>query len=89
MRILKFQFEATEDGNVLWAENDIIKVVATCKVPEGASEDYGYISLKNKIIKSIHNRNYGMVFFPYDEQEDKLADDSRADVDVDINIEGV
>lgn len=89
MRILKFQFEATEDGNMLWAENDVIKVVATCEVPENASEDYGYMKLKNTIIKSIHGRNCGMIFFPYDEEEDKLADDSRADVDVDIRIEGV
>lgn len=84
-----FVFEGFEDGNVLRAETDDSIIRAICEVPEGASEEYGYLTLKKAILDEIGA--LGLDFhFLY--EEDSIPDapfeeDASADVDVDLFID--
>ena len=81
--MMKMQFEASPDGNVLWGEDEVMRITATVEVPEGASEDFGYITMR----KAIQERFPGKKFsFWYDGQENYLAADAAADVAVDIDV---
>lgn len=80
-----FQFEASPEGNILWAENDEVMIKATVEVPEGASEDYGYLAMKQAIQKVLESEGLEASFW-YDGQEQYLADDA-SDGDVQIDIE--
>ncbi len=51
---------------------------AECPVPEGASEDYGYITLKQAIEAKIEGRGLDVRFW-YDGQEQYLEPDAHAD----------
>lgn len=81
---LQFQFEASPEGNILWAENGEIRIKATVKVPDGASEDYGYLTMKRAIQKVLKEKGLTASFW-YDGQEKFLdADvlDGAAEIDV-------
>ena len=75
--VVKFQFEAAEDGNILWGEDSRFAIRASVNVPEGASEDYGYIAMKKAILDSLTEAERKTVTFWYDGQEQYLADDSK------------
>lgn len=79
-KALVFQFEATPDGNVMWAENSRMKVVCRMEVPEEASEDYGYITMKKAIASALTSEELSAVTWWYDErtEEDYLAEDASA-----------
>lgn len=85
---MRFQFEASEDGNVLWGQlDDGFRITATVEVPDGASEDYGYITMKNAIVNEITARELAIdAVFQYDGQEQFLADDAKADAVVEIDV---
>lgn len=88
-RELRFQFEASPEGNILWAEDSRISVMATVEVPEGASEDYGYIALKKAILEALTPSEKISASFWYDGQEANLADDATAgEAEVEIEREG-
>jgi len=80
---LQFQFEASPEGNILWAENDEIRIKATVEVPDGASEDYGYLAMKREIKKVLEEKGL-TASFQYDGQEQYLAEDAN---DGDVEIE--
>jgi len=82
---LHFQFEASPEGNILWAENDDISIKASVEVPEGASEDYGYMTMKKAIQKVLREKGLAASFF-YDGQESYLEADAN-DGEVEIDIE--
>lgn len=78
----RMQFEAGEGRHFQGGVNFIQGngIYAEIEVPEGASEDYGYISMKQAII-SQYPEAAGFDWW-YDGQEDKLAADASADVEV-------
>ena len=82
---LQFQFEASPEGNILWAENDDVRIKAVVEVPEGASEDYGYLAMKREIKKVLEEKGLTASFW-YDGQEQYLAEDAN-DGDVEMDIE--
>lgn len=82
---LQFQFEASPEGNILWAENDEIRIKATVEVPDESSEDYGYLAMKREIKKVLDEKGLTASFW-YDGQEQYLAPDA-ADGTVDIDVE--
>ena len=86
---MRFQFEADGDGNTLWGQaDDGFKITASVKVPDGASEDYGYLTMKNVILDELDFREISTdeVTFQYDGQEQFLAEDAFADTDVTLDI---
>lgn len=66
-------FEACPDGNTLHSEDMTIQ--ATVEVPEGASEDYGYLAMKDAIIAARGSAD-GLHFW-YDGQEQYLDQDAN------------
>ena len=87
---MHFQFEAAGHENILWGQaDDGFKITASVEVPEGASEDYGYITMRRVIMTELDIREIDREYidFPYDGQEDGLADDADADADVLLDIE--
>lgn len=59
-------------------------IYAEVEVPEGASEDYGYITMKQAIQKALPDAELA---FWYDGQEQYLAADASADCEVYLEIE--
>lgn len=86
--MMKLQFEASDGKNILWGEDGHTRIYAEIEVPEGASEDYGYITMKKAILAELDKmgKNLDMAFW-YDGQEQFLADDADVDADVDVDIE--
>lgn len=84
---LRLQFEATPDGNALSGENDSLFIRCTIEVPEGASEDYGYLTMKEAILAELTDEEKEAVSFWYDGHEQGLEEDASADADVDLYIE--
>lgn len=58
------------------------KLYAEVKVPEGASDDYGYLTM----VRALKDHSVGYRFW-YDGQEDNLADDADADCEVYVEVE--
>ena len=88
MKIEKIQFEAGEgkhfDGvNLLRGEADGYSIYAEVEVPEGASEDYGYLTMKRAILEKLPELKAD---FWYDGQEEFLAEDAEADAEVYLDI---
>lgn len=84
---MRFQFEAEGNTNVLWGRaDDGFQITATVEVPEGASEDFGYITMKKAILEEIAARELNIdATFPYDNQEQHLSMDASegvAEIDV-------
>lgn len=83
-----FVFEGFEDGNVLRAETENSIIQATCEVPEGASEEYGYLTLKKAILNEIGSLNLDLHFLYEEEGYDaSFEEDASADADVDLFID--
>ena len=84
---MKLQFTATPEGNCL---ADIEgAVIARCAVPEGASDDYGYLTMKRAILGALAARNVpsdNLVFW-YDGQEQFLNADAAASCNVSLDID--
>lgn len=74
--MVKFQFEAAEDGNILWGDGRNFSIRASVNVPDGASEDYGYLAMKWAILNSLTEKEQKTVTFWYDGQERYLAKDA-------------
>ena len=87
----QIQFEAgisrhSDDGvNYLMGEIEGITLYAECIVPEVCSEDYGYLDLKEDILRqAIENGiDTRTLEFQYDGQESLLAEDARVNCEVD------
>lgn len=86
---MNFQFEADADGNVLWGEaDDGFKIIAKVKVPDGASEDYGYLALKREVLFELDIRELDIeVSFPYDGQEQHLDPDANDGTEIEIDVQ--
>lgn len=86
MNNLKIQFEAGVDGNVLYGENDDLRIYACVEVPEGASEDFGYLTMKNAVLAELSEEEAENVSFWYDGFEESLNVDASADAEVELDI---
>ena len=90
---ISVQFDATPSGNCLHTLDGTI--CYTWRVPDGASEDYGYLTAKQQIINALllhGSRVLDCLTFWYDGQEQFLAPDAAADVDfvsMDIDFEAL
>ncbi len=101
MKILKLNFEASPEGNVLYGENEDVRVVATIPYPfttkeflqmkenneePEIAEEYGYINMLEKIIKTLEMVNYNcdiIGFYPnYDDLEPIASIDEKIDMSV-------
>lgn len=77
---MKMQFESGEgkhfEGgvNFLWGENATYGYYAYAEVsvPEGASDDYGYLAMKAALMARIPDRILAVMEWPYDGQEQFL-----------------
>lgn len=81
------QFEAGNGVNYLKGESKDLSVYAECEVPEDASDDYGYITMRDAILEKLTEDEKKTITFWYDGQEQYLAEDAKADCDVDVDIE--
>lgn len=70
---MKFlQFEATPEGNVLHTLDNTIR--ACVEVPDDATDDYGYMAMKDAILKAYKGTE--PLEFWYDGQETTLNPDA-------------
>lgn len=85
---MKIQFMAGENGNYFEGENEEIRIFAEIEVPEGASEDYGYLDLKDAVVERLTEMGIGLdgIEFQYDGQEQFLEEDARTGEDVYVDI---
>ena len=85
---MKITFEAGQgrhfEGGVNYMVSEDGRIYAECLVPEGASEDYGYLTMKAEILKQADAD--GLTFW-YDGQEDLLEADASADCEVYTEID--
>lgn len=84
---MKIQFEAGPSGNILAGESDSLRVFCEIEVPEDASEDYGYLTMKAAILAELTEEERKAVSFWYDGQEQYLAEDAAAGEISDLRIE--
>lgn len=62
------------------------KLYAECPVPDGASDDYGYLTMKNALL-SAYKGDPDILVWWYDGQENLLAPDASADCEVYVEVE--
>ena len=83
-------FEAGEGRHFGGAVNFLISedhaIYAECAVPDGASEDYGYLTMTRALRDRLGSEADRYAFW-YDGQEDRLEADASADCDVYIDID--
>ena len=86
---MKVTFEAGTgrefEGAVNFMQTADKTVYAEIRVPEGASEDYGYLKLREAIADHYVERK--PLEFWYDGQEDKLSSDASVDGEVYVESE--
>lgn len=81
---MRMQFEAAGDVNILWGEDEDMKITAEIDIIPDCSEDFGYITMKKAILERFPEKEFD---FFYDGQEQYLAADASADGEVRIDIE--
>ena len=88
-KTMKISFEAGEGRNFQGAVNYMKSkdgtVYAEVAVPDGASDDYGYLTMKQAILKQYTGKD--TLSFWYDGQEQNLEPDASADAKVYLEIE--
>ena len=86
---MKLQFEAENENNILFGEDEKVKVYAEVKVIDGCSEDYGYLSMKKAILKEANKKGINTAdwLFWYDDQEKFLENDADINTNVTVDIE--
>lgn len=85
---MRIQFEAGTgthfDGSVNYLISTDRALYAECSVPEGASDDYGYLTMKSALIDAYKaaGGNPDDLECWYDGQEQYLESDASADCEV-------
>lgn len=66
-----------------------VTIYAECPVPDECSDDYGYLTMKNAIIKAFEKAggDPGQLSFWYDGQEENLDPDAAADCEVYVDVD--
>ncbi len=83
--LIDVQFLAGEGRkyhSVNYLISDDGKLYAEVEVPEGASEDYGYLTM----VRALKDKSVGYRFW-YDGQESCLEDDAAADCEVYVEVD--
>lgn len=90
---MRIQFEAGNgthfSGSVNFLASEDRSLYAECQVPEGASDDYGYITMKNTMIDAVKvaGGDPATLEFWYDGQEQLLNPDAAAPCEVYVDID--
>lgn len=86
---MKIQFFAGNGVNYLLGEDNSSRIYAECAIPAECSEDYGYITMKAALLDAAKRNGIDTSswFFWYDGQEEYLAPDASASVNVSLEIE--
>lgn len=89
---MKIQFEAGEgrhfQGGVNFLISDNHTVYAEMAVPDGASDDYGYLTMKNALLATLPKEVADSIVWWYDEQSERnLAPDASAKGEMYIDLE--
>lgn len=90
---MKIQFEAGNGIHFTGSVNCLISedrsLYAECQVPEGASDDYGYLTLKAALIDAVKaaGGDPAELVFWYDGQEQFLNPDAAAPCEVYTEID--
>lgn len=86
---MTISFEAGEgrnfSGSVNFMKSTDGTIYAEVSVPDGASEDYGYMTMKKAILDNYAGND--SLSFWYDGQEQYLAPDSEAETEVYLDID--
>ena len=86
---MKITFEAGEgkhvSGGVNFMKSADGRIYAEIAVPDGASDDFGYLTMKNAICEAYRGKE--QLEFWYDGQDGKLAADASAKAGVYVDLE--
>ena len=74
------------DGAVNYLISDDRNIYAECAVPEGGSDDYGYLTMVKALREKLGSKANRYTFW-YDGQENLLEADASADCDVYTEID--
>ncbi len=77
-----FAGEGRKYADVNYLLSDDGKLYAEVEYPEGASDDYGYLTM----VRALKDHSFGYSF-QYDGQESNLADDAAADCEVYVEVD--
>lgn len=59
MKKIRIQFEASPEGNILICVGGLRPIIYACvPVPDGASDDYGYKTMKQAIVDTMTQHGY-------------------------------
>ena len=72
--------------NYMICKDGDVSIYAEVEVPENASEDYGYLTMKDEILRRLPEDVANSIVWFYD-NDDCLEDDARADCDVFVDID--
>lgn len=72
--------------NYMICKDGDVSIYAEVEVPENASEDYGYLTMKDEIIRRLPEDVAKSIVWFYD-NDDCLEDDARAGCDVFVDID--
>ena len=72
--------------NYMICKDGDVSIYAEVEVPEGASDDYGYLTMKHELIRRLPEDVAKSIEWFYD-NDNCLEDDARADCDVFVDID--
>lgn len=72
--------------NYMICKDGDVSIYAEVEAPENASEDYGYLAMKDELIRNLPEDVANSIVWFYD-NDDCLEDDARADCDVFVDID--
>ena len=72
--------------NYMICKDGDVSIYAEVEVPENASEDYGYLTMKDEILRRLPEDVANSIVWFYD-NDDCLEDDARANCDVFVDID--
>lgn len=90
MTTIQFEAGTQPNGtaiNYLFCDADNFRIYAEVEVPENASEDYGYITMRKAVEEQLPGYIRKQIRFCYDGQEQYLAEDAEVQIDPYISIE--
>lgn len=72
--------------NYMICKDGDVSIYAEVEVPENASEDYGYLTMKDEIIRRLPEDVAKSIEWFYDD-DSRLEEDAKADCDVFVDID--
>ena len=72
--------------NYMICKDGDVSIYAEVEVPENASEDYGYLTMKDEILRRLPEDVANSIVWFYDD-DSCLEEDAKADCDVFVDID--